>query len=314
MPGDIEQPASHSEEVQVETTSDPVAEALSLFGIEVTTKEEEARTDDTDALEIEQEEPPATEEPKNTRKVKHNKKEVEIAEDQIDDLLEKGLALDKVRDKATKYESALTRAAKLEGFDKVDDYLANLDKIEQQAVKSKQDYFDAMRAQLREEAEDAGLDPVRMEEYLDNHPILNQAKEILQREQNSQTAQKQEQEQQLQLKGWEDLFSKYPDLAEAMPEDGGTAAWYTPEIQAKIARGYDPIDAYELVNRDSISQEQRRRTEQDVLKQQRLNKRAGVLGTTQAVTEPEVPKEVSDAFAIFGLDPKAAQKYYKKAR
>lgn len=305
-----EQVASHSEDVP-ETTSDPVSEALSLFGIEVTTKEDEAITDEPDEREIDEEEPPATEEPKNTRKVKYNKKEVEIAEDQIDELLEKGLALDKVRDKSTKYESALTRAAKLAGYDKVDEYLTNLDTIEQQAIQSKKDDFESIREQLREEAEGAGLDPARLDEWLDNHPVLNKAQEILQREQQAQNVQKQEQEQQLALKGWEDLFSKYPDLA-VPEEDGQPVTWYTPEIQSKIARGYDPIDAYELVNRDNISLDQRKRTEQDVLKQQRLNKRSSVLGTTAPNVEPAVPKEVSDAFSIFGLDPKAAQKYYKK--
>jgi hypothetical protein len=295
-----EQIASQSEDVQ----EDAVQGALAMFDLLPEQVEEQ---------EIEtEEEPPAIEEPANVRKVKFNKEEREVKEEEIDSLLQQGLALPKERERKEQYESALKRAAKLAGYDDVNQYLTNLDTIEQQAIEHKSNEIDALKQQMLQEYADAGFDPATLENFIDNHPLFVNAKATAEREQQALAAQKTQQAEEAKLQGWKDLFAKYPTLAETMSEDG-KAEWFTPELEAKVARGYDPIDAYELVNRNTITAEERRLAEQNVLKQQRLNKRAAIgTDTAPADNEPAVPKEISDAFALFGLDPKAAKKYITK--
>lgn len=299
-----EQPTSHSEDVQ----QDEVQSALAMFDLLPNEPDQETETEETET----EEEAPAIEPPTNVRKVKFNKSEVEVKEEEIDDLLQRGLALDKERERKEHYESALKRAAKLAGYDDVNTYLTELDTIEQQAIEHKSNEIDALKQQMLQEYEDAGLDPAQLEAYIDNHPLFQKSKEITQREQAALDAQKAQESEQAKLQGWQDLFTKYPTLAESMSEDG-KADWFTPELEAKVARGYDPIDAYELVNRNTITAEERRIAEQNVLKQQRLNKRAA-LGSDSlpADNEPAVPKELSDAFALFGFSATDAKKYMKK--
>lgn len=300
-----EQIASHSEDVQ----EDAVQSALAMF--DLVPNEPEIKEQDIEEPETE-EEPPAIVEPTNVRKVKFNKSEVEVKEEEIDDLLQRGLALDKERERKEQYESALKRAAKLAGYDDVNKYLTELDTIEQQAIQHRSNEIDTMKQQMLQEYADAGFDPAQLEAFIDNHPLFANAKAINEREQAALDAQKTQEAEQAKLQGWQDLFTKYPTLAESMSEDG-RAEWFTPELEAKVKRGYDPIDAYESVNRGKITAEERQIAEQNVLKQQRLNKRAAIgADSLPAGDEVEVPKELSDAFSLFGINPKEAKKYIKK--
>jgi hypothetical protein len=61
-----------------------------------------------------------------------------------------------VKEEAAKAKAALQRVAKLEGFDKVDDYLAELDKKE--------------KAVIAEKIEEAAGDPDKINEIIENHP------------------------------------------------------------------------------------------------------------------------------------------------
>ncbi|KZS48117.1 hypothetical protein AWU65_20390 [Paenibacillus glucanolyticus] len=243
--------------------------------------------------------------------VKYNGQDVFIPETEVEAHARKGLNYDKIEGRAKQYETALDRLARQQGYKDHADLIANLDKIEQEAVQQQQNQFDQLKAHLRQEAEDAGIDPDSMERYLDNHPLIKQAKDVIQRSEQEQQLKQQEQSQQQLLQGWEDLFRKYPHLADQVNPDGGSAPWLTPEMHSRLERGYDPIDAYELVHRDSIMADERKRTEQSVLKNQRLNKRAQVVGQGNGERQPEVPAELSSAFAAFGIDPKNAQKYAK---
>ncbi|EHS59455.1 hypothetical protein [Paenibacillus sp. Aloe-11] len=312
----FEQPASHSEDVQTTETPDTpgvdINAALREFGI-IKDEPMGEEPDEPVQEEIEPEdEPPAiADEPKKLR-VKVNKEEIEVDDDQIPELVQKGFGLDKERKRRTEAEQALQRSAKLAGYETADEYLANLDKIEQQAVQKRHEDFDYLKQQLREEVENAGLDPDYVERYLDAHPLLQQAKEVMERESKAQELQKQEAQQQQLLKGWEELFNQHPELVETAPPEGEKPDWLTAEMDALIEQGYKPIHAFELTNRDKIIADERKRTEQAVIKQQRLNKRAQVEKQAALETEPEVPKELADGFALFGLNPAAAKKYVKK--
>ncbi|MEF3306675.1 hypothetical protein [Paenibacillus sp. GYB003] len=317
-----EQIASHSEDAQKDISLDEkVNSILKDFGIEQKPREE-AKTEDTKEQEqdIDQEDeekaPPATEEPKPVRKVKFNKKEVEISEDQIDEILQKGLALDKERERKSEYEKALQRAAKLAGFESTEDYLKSLDELEQKAIQREKDQFADLRKQLREDAEAAGLDPDKVEQFLDNHPLLKKAQEaVAQAEKQQQERSTIEQQAELERQ-WAELFTKYPDLAKQSQE--GNDEWITPEMQDRIQRGYHPLDAYELANRDKIIESIVEKDRQARLKQQRLNKRSGVLGSEKGEVEEEVDEKyrpvadrVRGAFAAFGMDPKKATNYMR---
>ncbi|EJW14449.1 hypothetical protein M5X00_29965 [Paenibacillus alvei] len=293
---------------QADEHQQSMKEAFASFGLDY--QQEEL------AAESEGEHPPIDREPEDEQPerkgitVKHNKEEVFIDEDKIPEYARKGLNYEKIEGRAKQYESALDRIARQQGFKDHSELVANLDRIEQEAIQRQHDQFEQYKKQMREEAENAGLDPEAVEQYLENHPMLNQAKEVLERESQAQAIRKQEEEQQRLLQGWEDLFRKYPQLAEQTGEDG-KADWMTPEMERRIKRGYDPIDAYELVHRDSIIADERKRAEQSTLKQQRLNKRVQVEGAGGTDLEPQAPPELAAAFAMFDIDPKKAQKYAK---
>jgi hypothetical protein len=303
-----EQVASHSEDVPDEQkglSDEQYAEIMSHLGYEAknpqkaaeeTTNEEEDEDDNTEAS--------ATEQTKSVRKVKFNKKEVEIEEGQIDEYLQKGLALDKERERKSELEKALQRAAKLAGFDSHEDYLQSLDKLEEQAKQREKDQFEDLKKQIREDAESAGLDPEKVEQFIENHPLMKQAQEAIaerdKREQESKAAQ----ERSTLEKQWEELFTKYPDLA-----NSDDAEWLTPDMDAKLKRGYHPLDAYELVHRDKILAEERSKGRQAAIKDSRLNKRAAVEKNVSPETDDGVPDVVKGAFKMFGLDPKKAKKF-----
>lgn len=305
---------SHSNEAQEEQkglSDEQLAEVMQSLGYAPKTQEKADQEPETEQDEDDEEDAPAKEEPKAVRKVKYNKKEVEIEEDKIDEYLQKGLALDKERERREKSEKALERSAKAAGYDSVEAYIADLDNIEAKATQKQQDAFKELKAKLREEAEENGLDPDLLEKFLDEHPLLQQANEVLSKQEKEREAAKQREAEQANVKAWEQLFTKYPDLHEQMSEDGASAPWMTEDFISRINRGYDPVDAYELLNKDAIREREREMTRQQVLKQNRLNKRAKVEGNGNSPVEDDVPDNIKAAFAAFGLDPKTAKKFMK---
>lgn len=286
---------------------DEVNAALAMFDLVPDEQPEEEESEDAPPIEPEAEEP---EPEKKGRTYKYNKEEVFVPEEQVDEYARKGLNYDKVEGRAKEYEAALERTAKLNGFNSHKEYMENLDRLEQEALQHKDNEFNTLKQDMIDQLEAAGYDPEQVSQFIDNHPVLKQAQEVLEREKQANDAIKAQQAEVERVKGWQDLLEKYPHLNDEVSEDG-TAPWITPEMQSRINKGYDPIDAYELAHRDTISVNQRKLAEQELLKQQRLNKRSAVLGAVKEDLEPAVPKEITDAFALFGLDPKSAKKYVK---
>lgn len=281
---------------------DAETEALySSFGLTPTVEKKEIEFPDltkSQQEEVIEEEPPAIEEqPKNFRTVKHNKKEVEVPEDQIDELLQKGLALDKERERKSEYEKALQRAAKLSGKDSIDDYLASLDKIEEQAKQRELDQFNELKQQLREDVENAGLDPDKVEQFLENHPLMKQAKDAVSKLEKQDGESKVAQERAALEKQWGELFAEHPDLANAEESE-----WLTPEMDERLKRGYHPLDAYKLAHADKLQTQSKKQLEQKLIKQQHLGTRAEVITQTSSVPdEPTLlPAQMSLA-AEFGV-------------
>lgn len=318
----IQPAATHSEEVTEQPTHPQVDEAHitamkdAYASFDLQYPEEGGSEEDEAPEEDQKADPPAGIDPVDEQQpkgitVKYNGQDVFIPDEDVAAHARKGLNYDKIEGRAKQYESALDRLAKQQGFKDHADLLANLDTIEQRRVQEQRDQFDALKKQLRDDAEAAGIDPNILDQYLDNHPLLKQAREVVERSEQEQQSRQQEQTQQQLLQGWEALFRKYPQLTEQVDPETGTAKWLTPEMQSRLQRGYDPIDAYELVYRDSIIADERKRAEQATIKNQRLNKRAQVEKAGGAELEPSAPEELTSAFALFGLDPKKAQKYAK---
>jgi len=312
MENEVIQNASHSGEIKdvASHSNDELKSYYEAFDLDYPEETEQDETISEDG----ETDPAIDGEPEQVVKgvtVKHNGQDVLVPDDQISENLQKGLNYEKVKGQAKQYESALDRIARQQGYKDHADLIANLDALEQKQVQQQRDQFDSLKQQLREDADNAGIDPDILDQYLDNHPLLQQAREVVQRSEQEQQLRQQEQSQQQLLQGWESLFKKYPQLTEQVDAETGTASWLTPEMQSRLQRGYDPVDAYELVYRDSILADERKRTEQSVLKNQRLNKRAQVEGVGGTDLEPNAPEELTSAFALFDIDPKRAQKYAK---
>lgn len=305
--------ANHSDQEQ------SVRDYYESFGIEYEEEPEEEndeqeKNEDGDDPE---EQPTIVDEPEKSAKgiaVKYNGQELVISDDEeIKTNVQKGLNYDKLKGESERYTTALDRLAKQHGFKNHDDLMDNLDVIEQRQAQHEQSQFDQLKQHLRNEAENAGIDPDVLDNYIDSHPLLQQAKAVLEQNQQAQQVRKQQETEQRQIQGWESLFSKYPQLGEQIDQANGSAPWLTQEMRNRIERGYDPIDAYELSHKDTIMADQKKKAEQAAIKNQRLNKRATVeKNGTPADLEEEVPNDVSEAFRLFGLDPGKAKKHIKK--
>jgi hypothetical protein len=111
---------------------------------------------------------PETKDPEEPKKeefitIKHLKKEVQIPASERDKYLQMGYDYPHVKEEATKSKSTLLRIAKLEGFNTVDEYLAELDKRE--------------KAKVAEQIEEAAGDPDKIDEIVKNHPEVLKTKE-----------------------------------------------------------------------------------------------------------------------------------------
>lgn len=312
-----EQSGSQTVESQ-EPQEQAIQDAMSMFGLDTPTEQLEASDSQPEQPADEHIETPAIEDekPSKTIKVKHNKEEIEVdvSDDKLPEYVQRSLALDKERERKSELEKNLDRAAKLAGFENHAEYVANFDRLEQQAKQQKDDMYANMREQLRQEAEDAGLDPSKVEAYYENHPLLQQAKQTLVQQQRMEIESKLAQTEQAKRQQWGELYQQYPELAETSKafDDGGTPEWFTSEMQSLVNQGYQPLHAYKLAHMEKLTAQTRKQAEQKAIKDQRLGLRSQVETQGSADLEPEVPDSMTAAFAMFGLDPKSARKYVKK--
>lgn len=302
---------SQSEDSEQHDNDTNVGDVLAMFGIE-DEEDEKSYNDKTPAK------ADAVEEKKEPRmiKVKHNKEEVEadVSDDKLPELVQRSLALDKERERKTELEKNLDRAAKLAGYKDHAEYVANFDKIEEQQKQQQQDAHNQLLTDLRQQAEEAGLDPDKLEAYLKNHPLVKEGEKALQERETDRTHREQEQQKQAYEAKWQDLYNKYPALAEDSKAwaSGGEPTFFTAEMKSRIERGYDPVDAYELAHRDTLQTQTKKLTEQRVIKEQHLGLRSKVETTNDSDKEPQVPEALASAFAAFGLPVESAKKYMKK--
>jgi hypothetical protein len=66
---------------------------------------------------------------------------------------------------------------------------------------------------------------------------------------------------------------------------GETPDFFTPEMQDRVKRGYDPLDAFELAHRDTLAAQTKKSAEQSLIKQVQLGGRGHV--NQQTATPPD---------------------------
>lgn len=303
-----------------------ISDAFEAFGIPMPGSEENDAETETESAESANEtqdagdDAPATEQTETVSEqpkklvVKFNKQEIEVDEAQIPELVQKGLALDKERERKSEYQRYLDEVAKLQGYKDHEDLIANLEKIKAETKQREEDQFRQLREDLRQQAEDAGLDPEKVEQFIENHPLMKEARRIkAENEERAKIEQQLRQQQEIERQ-WTELYQAFPELIEDAKAwtRGETPSFYTPEMQALVERGYHPLHAYKLAHMDKLTTQAKELARQAAIKEQMLNKRSQVETDTGGDMEPEVPEELKEAFALFGLDPKLAKKYAKR--
>ena len=181
-----------------------------------------------------QEEPAATQEP-NYFEVKYNKEPVRVSYDEAPDYIQKGMNYDKVQSKVTEYEQHLNRVAQVAGYDSHEDMLTALEQLEKE--KEQQKYHDA------------GIDPDTFNSLLEQHPDIQYAREMKQKEEASQKFNAEANE----------FFEEFPDVK---PEEIPAEVW-----QLKEQKGLSLLDSYLRINYKSLGQQK----EQEVIQKLQSN-------------------------------------------
>lgn len=309
-----EEIANHSEE-SVEIEKDAESEALfAEFGIQKTQEKKEIEfptmDEPNDALTTENQEE-SNAESKRTFKYKYNGEEGEVDEEEAPTWIQKGKNYDKVQQKLVEQEKALDEVAQLQGYKDHAELLAELPKLrEQQQEKAKNAHSEMMQT-LRTQAEDAGIDPDHVENYLNNHPLVKQAQEAIAEREALRVEQEKQTLQQTINANWQELYTAFPDLVEDSQAftKGENPKFYTDAMKSMVEQGYKPIDAFKLAHMDKIQASSRKSSEQRLLKEQQLGLRGHVNEQTATLPDDGSLTPVQHSLAEeFGVDIKGVMK------
>lgn len=244
--------------------------------------------DDREGDEEEADQPDTSEQARRLR-LKYNGEEKEITEEEAVVLAQKGMNYDKIQEKLQQQQEELER-------------------FRQSQQEKERIEYNELEQDLLNELEAAGYDAQKAKAYLDNHPAVKAGREYLERNEQSAAMEAQRQREEEEAQGWQELLTTYPDLTKDIQPDV-RPNWLTPELEERVKRGYSPKDAYEILNRDKILAEERKRTEQTLLKNNRLNKRSQTERDAGGQYQKQLDKAELDAAALFGIDPKVMAKY-----
>ncbi|MFD1990094.1 hypothetical protein ACFSGI_09000 [Paenibacillus nicotianae] len=310
--GQDNQPVDQNEEQE---------EYRAAFGLPPIAEEQEQNDDEQDEQpefddvddEHDEEEDPDQDTPSETARklrIKYNGEERELDEEEAITLAQKGMNYDKQQERLNKQQEALDRTARIHGFKDHSDYMDHLDDFEKTQIDQQRMTLQEHEQQLVNALVNAGYEESDVRNLIDSNPAIRAGREALQNREQERELEQQRQREAEESKGWEELLVAYPDLSKQVQD--GRAPWMTEEMLAKIKRGYSPLDAYEILNRDELMKAQRKRAEQDVIKNNRLNRRAEQVRDGKGQYEKQATSELKSAFAAFGLNPDQANKYAKK--
>lgn len=177
-------------------------------------------------------EAPAT--TQNAFRVKYNSEEIDVPYEEAPDYIQKGMNYDKVHaraQEAEQYQSYLNRVMKLNGYETQEQLLNAMDEYE--------------REQERAQYEEAGIDPDKLNEILENHPDMQYAKQMRAKEEEAKQYDETIQREIAEFK------EEFPDLDE-IPND---------VLQLKEQKGLTLLDAYLRINYKNLAQQK----EQEVI-------------------------------------------------
>jgi hypothetical protein len=205
-----------------------------------------AETIESNEAPIQQEsaEQPSSPQESNYFTVKYNKEERQVSYDEAPDYIQKGMNYDKVNQRVGEYESQLSRMQNLMGYQSQEELMQALDEYEQQ--------------QESQRYEDAGIDKDQFNQLVENHPDMQYAREMRQKEQETQKFNNEANE----------LFAEFPDLkADQIP----ATVW-----QLKESKGLSLLDSYLRVSYKSLGQQKEQEAIQKL--QQNAISSPGALG------------------------------------
>lgn len=223
--------ANHSgnEEVYEQSTSEPI----------------ETTTEGNDS--------PPQEEPRGI-KVKYNKEDRFVTEDEAPDWIQKGMNYDKVSEKADRYQQMLDRTAKINGFDDHEAYAAALDQYE-------------IDQRIQEEADRLNVSEDVIREYI--QPLKQELDEL-----KGKDARRAEEDMlrtvEMKLDGMEKNTADYPDFSKHKNSI----------LQLAAERGYALEDAYKIATYDERVTNARMQAQQETIRnlQQNADSSTGALG------------------------------------
>ena len=229
--------ANHSEEEVIETAADQVVD-----------EQVDTQTEGQDS--------PPQEEPRGI-KVKYNKEERFVPEDEVPNWVQKGLNYDKVSEKAQqaeRYQEMLDRTARYYGFDNHDDYMVALEQAE-------------MDKRIQQEAEKLNVDESVIREHLQP---LNQKVSEYEKQLNELREADALRQVEAQISAMEKDETQYPDFGK----------YKNDVINLAATNGY-PLDvAYKLFTYDERVNTARTQAEQEAIRklQQNADSSTGSLG------------------------------------
>lgn len=237
-------------------------EAANHSGVEETPVIEQEQVTTEEPTNEGQDSPPQ-EEPRGI-KVKYNKEERFVPEDEVPNWVQKGLNYDKVSEKAQqaeRYQQMLDRTARFYGYDNHEDYMAALEQAE-------------MDKRIQEEAEKLGVD----EEVIRNHlQPLNQKVSEYERQLNELKEAEAFRQVENQLASMEKDAEKYPDFAK----------YKNDVINIAASRGYTLEDAYKIATYEERVNTARLQAQQEAVRN--LQKNADSATGSLGMDSPEHP-------------------------
>jgi hypothetical protein len=310
-----EEIANHSDDIQQDTETEAVYES---FGVTPTVKSEEIEFPSMDEPDEEPEgESDPTTEPEQPKgiKVKYNGEEKLVSEEEAPTLLQKGLNYDKVQQRLQEQQTALDRVARLQGYNNHAELVANLDKIESEQRLAKERQFAELEQRMLDQLLASGVDEDVARDYVNNNPVVQENRRFKQQLEQEQQIKQKEAEDRAGAMRWSEFFSAFPQLENEWNEahaKGETAKWITDEFGDYIVKGYHPTDAYKLANMSSIQAQQKKQTEQKIIKQQQLGARAKVESNGVSEIENDAISPVQVALAeMYGVSPDSVRKQQK---
>jgi hypothetical protein len=199
--------------------------------------------------EISQSEPSSPQE-SNFFEVKYNKEPVKVSYDEAPTYIQKGMNYDKVQQQVQQYQQRLQDLSSFFGYQTEDEVWQALEQAKQEQ----------MQQQQQELYSQAGIDPETFNQILSNHPAIQYANQLQQRQQE---------EQQLASE-WGDLVQEFPDMTpEKIPPEVFQLQQSHPNLSL--------LDAYLRVSYKSLGQQK----EQEAIQKLQQNQLStpGALGS-----------------------------------